>query len=104
MGSRNSNTAPFRPTVIDQVACGNGAGAVALLPSLQGHIVVLEAICAAGQTIYISVGVAGVSTTAKTFPMKDGQTLSFEVVNANLLAHFADAAGARLAYIVGVFN
>lgn len=104
MGSRNATVVPFRPTAIDQIAMGNGAANVAALPSLKGHVIVLQAICPAGQTIYLSKGVAGVTSTAKTYPMKDGQTLTFEMENANVLAAYGDAAGAYLAYILGTYN
>lgn len=104
MGSSNSKTGPFKLGVVDQVSLGNGAANAAQLPDAAGHTVLVRAICP-GQTIYIGrfVDLANVTTTAKTYPLSDQQSLAFEVKNANELCAFASAAGCRLAYLVGTY-
>jgi hypothetical protein len=105
MGSSNSGGAPFRISVIDQVALGVGAGAIAALPSVPCRVVTIRALAAAGQTVYVARAAdqAAATTLVKTWPMVNGETLTFEVQNANQLALFADVAGARVAYIAGAF-
>lgn len=105
MGSSNAKIGPARVTVIKQVASGNGAGAVAAFASQKGHSHVLRAICSAGQTIYIgrAADIASVSTTVKTYPLRDGEFLVVETLDIADYCHFGDAAGGIVAIISTTF-
>lgn len=105
MGSSNAKVGPARTTVIKQVASGNGAAAAAAFASSKAHSHVIRAICAAGQTVYIgrASDVANVTTTALTYPLRDGEFLVVENTDLAEYCHFADAVGARIAIIDASF-
>ena len=110
MGSLNSGRAPFNLDNVITKTVPNGAGNGAALPNLPCHTVMVKAICAAGQKVYLGRTADGAANLLaamadgnKNLQLSNGEFVIFEVQNANKICMLADAAGAFVCLTAGHF-
>lgn len=94
MGARNSVAIPVRLTTAPSRLAVDAAAVRG--PNIPCHGVIVKAICP-GQTVY--VGIANTVTAANGYPLYDGETLTFEVSNANQFWFIGSAAGQSVAFL-----